>query len=145
VTASLNDDLLRDMDRREKSRAKFVAEAVRRELDRHGHAELRRSLQISHPESADFAEQVLRNGFAACRKRTRNHSSTSPPAKRLGGFPVKAGLRTGLEAGEHLLLNSISYTLCGERMDRFHTWLDLADGKESRCPQKKTQCRDVRF
>ncbi|MCZ2149800.1 MAG: hypothetical protein LC126_18725 [Bryobacterales bacterium] len=59
MTASLNDDLLRDMDRREKSRAKFVAEAVRRELDRHGHAELRRSLQISHPESADFAEQGI--------------------------------------------------------------------------------------
>jgi hypothetical protein len=59
VTVSLTADLLRDMDRREKNRSKFVAEAVRRELDRRRRAELRRSLQKPHPESADLAEQGI--------------------------------------------------------------------------------------
>ena len=34
VTVTLPDNLLRDIDRLEKNRSKFVAEAVRRELDR---------------------------------------------------------------------------------------------------------------
>lgn len=59
VTVSLTADLLRDMDRREKNRSKFVAEAVRRELDRRRRAELRRSLQNPHPESLDLAGQGI--------------------------------------------------------------------------------------
>jgi Arc/MetJ-type ribon-helix-helix transcriptional regulator len=59
VTVTLPNDLVRDIDRREKNRSKFVAEAVRRELDRRRRAELRRSLQNPHPESADLAEQGL--------------------------------------------------------------------------------------
>ena len=34
VTVTLPNDLVRDIDRREKNRSKFVAEAVRHELDR---------------------------------------------------------------------------------------------------------------
>jgi len=56
VTVTLPDDLVRDIDRREKDRSKFVAEAVRRELDRRRLAELRLSLQNPHPESAELAE-----------------------------------------------------------------------------------------
>lgn len=59
VTVSLPDDLIREIDRREKNRSKFVAEAVRRELDRRRRAELRRSLQNPHPESAELAEQGI--------------------------------------------------------------------------------------
>jgi Arc/MetJ-type ribon-helix-helix transcriptional regulator len=59
VTVTLPDELVRDVDRREKNRSKFVAEAVRRELDRRRRAELRRSLQNPHPETADLAEQGL--------------------------------------------------------------------------------------
>lgn len=59
VTVTLPDELVRDIDRREKNRSKFVAEAVRHELDRRRRAELRRSLQNPHPESADLAEQGL--------------------------------------------------------------------------------------
>lgn len=59
VTVTLPDDLVRDIDRREKNRSKFVAEAVRRELDRRRRAELRRSLQNPHPESPQLAEQGL--------------------------------------------------------------------------------------
>jgi hypothetical protein len=59
VTVTLSNDLLRDIDRREKNRSKFVAEAVRRELDRCRRAELRRSLENPHPDSAELAERGL--------------------------------------------------------------------------------------
>jgi Arc/MetJ-type ribon-helix-helix transcriptional regulator len=59
VTVTLPNDLVKDIDRREKNRSKFVAEAVRNELDRRRRAELRRSLQNPHPESAALAEQGL--------------------------------------------------------------------------------------
>ncbi len=59
VTVTLPDDLLKEIDRREKNRSRFVAEAVRRELDRRRRDELRRSLQNPHPESAELAEQGL--------------------------------------------------------------------------------------
>jgi hypothetical protein len=59
VTVTLPNDLLREIDRREKNRSKFVAEAVLRELDRRRRAELQLSLQNPHPESAELAEQGL--------------------------------------------------------------------------------------
>ena len=64
VTVTLPNHLVRDIDRREKNRSKFVAEAVRHELDRRRRAELRRSLQNPHSESAELAEQgdKLRRG-----------------------------------------------------------------------------------
>ena len=60
VTVTLPDDLVRDIDRREKNRSKFVAEAVRHELDQRRRAELRLSLENPHPGTAGLAEQ----GFA---------------------------------------------------------------------------------
>ena len=59
VTVTLPNDLVRDIDRREKNRSKFVAEAVRNELDRRRREELRRSLHNPHPESTELAEQGL--------------------------------------------------------------------------------------
>jgi Arc/MetJ-type ribon-helix-helix transcriptional regulator len=59
VTVTLPGDLVKDIDRREKNRSKFVAEAVRRELDRCRRADLRRSLDNPHPESAALAEQGI--------------------------------------------------------------------------------------
>jgi hypothetical protein len=52
-------DLVRDIDRREKNRSKFVADAVRHELDRRRRDDLRRSLQNPHPESAELADEGL--------------------------------------------------------------------------------------
>ncbi len=57
VTVTLPNDLVRDIDRREKNRSRFIAEAVRRELDRRRREELRRSLENPHPESRELAEQ----------------------------------------------------------------------------------------
>jgi len=59
VTVTLPNDLVKDIDRSEKNRSKFIAEAVRNELDRRRRAELRRSLQNPHPESAELADQGL--------------------------------------------------------------------------------------
>ena len=59
VTVTLPMDLVRDIDRREKNRSKFVADAVRHELDRRRREELRRSLRNAHPESAELADEGL--------------------------------------------------------------------------------------
>jgi Arc/MetJ-type ribon-helix-helix transcriptional regulator len=59
VTVTLPNDLVRDIDRREKNRSKFIADAVRNELERRRRAELHRSLGNPHPDSAELAEQGL--------------------------------------------------------------------------------------
>ena len=59
VTVTLPSDLVRDIDRRERNRSKFIAQAVRNELDRRRREELRRSLHNPHPESAELAGQGL--------------------------------------------------------------------------------------
>jgi hypothetical protein len=59
VTVTLPGDLVRDIDRQEVNRSKFVTEAVRRELDRRRRAELRRSLRNPHPETVELADQGL--------------------------------------------------------------------------------------
>jgi hypothetical protein len=59
VTVTLSTDLVKDIDRREKNRSKFIAGAVRNELARLRREDLRRSLQNPHTESAELAEQGL--------------------------------------------------------------------------------------
>jgi Arc/MetJ-type ribon-helix-helix transcriptional regulator len=59
VTVTLPIDLVRDIDRREKNRSKFVADAVRHELDRRRREELCQSLRNPHPESAALADEGL--------------------------------------------------------------------------------------
>ena len=59
VTVTLANDLVRAIERREKNRSKFIAEAVRNELDRRRRDELRRSLDNPHTESAELAEQGI--------------------------------------------------------------------------------------
>jgi hypothetical protein len=58
VAVTLPNDLVKEIDRREKNRSKFIAEAVRNELDRRRRDELRRSLDNPHP-SAELAEPGL--------------------------------------------------------------------------------------
>ncbi len=59
VTVTLPNELVKDIDRREKNRSKFIAEAVRSELDRRRREDLRRSLNNPHPDSSEIAEQGL--------------------------------------------------------------------------------------
>jgi len=59
LTVTLPAELLRDIDRRENNRSRFVVEAIRRELDRRRREDLQRSLASPHPESAELADQGL--------------------------------------------------------------------------------------
>jgi hypothetical protein len=56
VTVTLPTEVVRDIDRLEKNRSKFVFEAVRHELTRRRREALRRSLRSPHPESSQLAE-----------------------------------------------------------------------------------------
>ncbi len=69
--------------------------------------------------------------------------ATCEHQRKRAGEAVLVGLNLG--AGEHLLRDSISDTICGERMDRFQTRVGFGVEKESKCLQKKTQLGDVRF
>ncbi len=61
VTVTLPDDLVRGIDRREKNRSKFVADAVRRELARRRREDLQRSVRSPHPESETLAGENLQD------------------------------------------------------------------------------------
>jgi Arc/MetJ-type ribon-helix-helix transcriptional regulator len=56
VTVTLPAEVVRDIDRLEKNRSKFVLEAVRHELKRRRREDLQRSLRNPHPESEQLAE-----------------------------------------------------------------------------------------
>ena len=84
VTVTLPNELIRDIDRWEKNRSKFIAEAVRHELDRRRRAELRRSLQNPHPESVAFAEQGLEE-----RAQSLPEEDTEALVDRSSGKPVQ--------------------------------------------------------
>ena len=60
VTVTLPSNLVREIDRRDKDRSKFVAEAVFKEIDRRCREEMQVSLENPHPQSAALADE----GFA---------------------------------------------------------------------------------
>lgn len=55
VTVTLPEELVREIDRHERNRSRFVLHSIQRELDRRRREELRRSLHSPHPESAAVA------------------------------------------------------------------------------------------
>jgi hypothetical protein len=59
VTVTLPAELIRNIDRLEKNRSRFIAEAVEHELTRRRHEGLRRSLEHPHPEAAELAQMGL--------------------------------------------------------------------------------------
>ena len=60
ITVTLPSDLLKDMDRQEKTnRSRFVATAVRNEIHRRQREELNRSLRNPHPETLQFADESI--------------------------------------------------------------------------------------
>ncbi len=61
VTVTLPANLVREIDRLEKNRSKFLQEAARRELERRRRALLERSLRSPHPETAELAEAGFRD------------------------------------------------------------------------------------
>jgi hypothetical protein len=59
VTVTLPVDLVEGIDRFERNRSRFIAEAVEHELVRRRREGLRRSLESPHPEAAELAETGL--------------------------------------------------------------------------------------
>ena len=91
VTVTLPDDLLRDIDRREKNRSKFVAEAVRHELDHRRRTELHRRCKTPTPKAPCLPSRDWRNGPGACPKKTPRGSLSAALAGRFGGSRAKVG------------------------------------------------------
>jgi hypothetical protein len=59
VTVTLPAELVESIDRCERNRSRFIAEAVARELARRRHADLLRSLASPHKEAVTLAETGL--------------------------------------------------------------------------------------
>ena len=59
VTVTLSAELVEGIDRLERNRSRFVAEAVEHELARRRHDALLRSVQSPHRETADLADAGL--------------------------------------------------------------------------------------
>lgn len=56
VTVTLRSELVEEIDRLERNRSRFIAEAVEHELQRRRREALRQSLTNPHPETAGLAE-----------------------------------------------------------------------------------------
>jgi hypothetical protein len=65
VTVTLPVELVQSIDRLERNRSRFIAEAVRHELDRRRREGLRRSIERPHPEAAELADAGLADWAAA--------------------------------------------------------------------------------
>lgn len=63
ITVTFPPDLVREMDRREGNRSKFIQEAVRHELECRRRAELELSLRNPHPETRELAGLGLGDWF----------------------------------------------------------------------------------
>ncbi|MBI5501071.1 MAG: hypothetical protein HY907_12570 [Deltaproteobacteria bacterium] len=59
MTVTLNTELVKGIDRLEKNRSRFIAEAVERELARRRREGLLRSIEKPHPDAAELAEAGL--------------------------------------------------------------------------------------
>ena len=55
ITVTLPPELAEELDRAATNRSRFVAEAIRRELERRRREALRESLDSPHPETAELA------------------------------------------------------------------------------------------
>ena len=60
VTVTMPAELVAGIDRIEANRSRFIAEAVRHELQRRQRLELLRSLEAPHPDSATIAVAMAR-------------------------------------------------------------------------------------
>jgi Arc/MetJ-type ribon-helix-helix transcriptional regulator len=56
VTVTIPEEIVRDIDRRENNRSRFILQAVQNELQRRRKEELHRSLRAPHSESEQLAQ-----------------------------------------------------------------------------------------
>jgi hypothetical protein len=64
VTVTLSAELVEGIDRLERNRSRFIAEAVKHELARRRREELLNSVRTPHPETLDLAEKGLEDWAA---------------------------------------------------------------------------------
>ena len=64
ITVTLSAELVDDIDRLERNRSRFIAEAVEHELARRRREALLNSVSNPHPETAELAETSLENWTA---------------------------------------------------------------------------------
>jgi post-segregation antitoxin (ccd killing protein) len=64
VTVTLRSDLLEEIDRIERNRSRFIAQAVEHELRRRRHEALLQSVANPHPETAELADVAVRDWVA---------------------------------------------------------------------------------
>ncbi len=65
VTVTLTPELIRDIDRHEQNRSRFIQDAVRHEVERRRREDLRRSLRKPHPETQEMADLGLEEWAAS--------------------------------------------------------------------------------
>ncbi len=85
VTITLPEDVVRDIDRVEKNRSRFVLRALRSELERVRQEELRKSLSNPHAESLPLAEA----GVADWSRQGPGSKSDAALLDPKGGTPVE--------------------------------------------------------
>jgi hypothetical protein len=61
VTVTLPAEVVEEIDRHERNRSRFIAEAVHHELTRRRRVSLLRSVRNPHPETAEFADTDIPN------------------------------------------------------------------------------------
>ena len=59
VTITMPTEIVEEIDRQARNRSEFILDAVRREIERRRHEELRQSLRNPHPGSESIAEMGL--------------------------------------------------------------------------------------
>jgi Arc/MetJ-type ribon-helix-helix transcriptional regulator len=89
VTVRLPPDLVRDIDRVEKNRSKFIQEAARHELERRRREQLARSLRSPHADADELAEA----GF-------EEWASSLPDEHAIGLVDLRAGREVRWVPGE---------------------------------------------
>ena len=89
VTITLPADLVRDIDRLEKNRSRFLQEAARHELERRRRDLLQHSLRSPHPDTAEVAEA----GF-------QEWASSLPEEDTTGLVDLRAGKEVRWVPGE---------------------------------------------
>jgi Arc/MetJ-type ribon-helix-helix transcriptional regulator len=94
VTVTMPAELVAGIDRFERNRSRFIAEAVRHELKRRRRQELLRSLEEPHPDSLSTAELGLENWSQGLP--TGDHDLLDPR----GGVPVQWSAEQGWQEPE---------------------------------------------
>lgn len=89
VTITLPAELVRDIDRLEKNRSRFIQDAARAELERRRRELLQQSLRSPHPETAELAEA----GF-------EEWASSLPEEDAAGLLDLRAGTEVRWVPGE---------------------------------------------